>query len=67
MGKSFLVVGEEGWWPEVVLVELEEQGVQGQVAAPSPAFAEEWVCCPGSTSPRSGGKCLKDRKFVFFY
>lgn len=52
-------------------MELEEQGVQrvkvvqGQMPAPSPVFAEEWVCCPGSTSPRSGGKCLKHRRFFF--
>lgn len=54
------MVGEEGWWLEVVLVELEEQGLEGQVPALSPASAEEWVCCPGSTSPKSGGRCLED-------
>lgn len=41
-------------------MELEEQGSKEQVAAPSPATAEGWACCLGSTSPRSGGKCLED-------
>lgn len=55
------MVGEADWWLEVVPVELEEQGSEGQVPALSPVSAEEWACCPGSTSPRSGGKCLEDR------
>lgn len=60
-GKSSLAVGEEGSRPGAVpVVEPEEQGQEVQLPAPSPASAEGWACCPGSTDPRSGGKCLED-------
>lgn len=62
---SSLVVGEEGWQPGVAPVELEEQGSVEQMAAPFPAFAEGWACCPGSTSPGSDGKCLQDNDMFF--
>ena len=61
MGKSSLVVVEEGWRLGVVPVEPEEQGLKEQVPAPSLATAGGWAYCPGSTGPGSGGKCLQDR------
>lgn len=64
-GKSSLVVGEEGWWPVVVPVGPEEQGLEEQGLAPSPASAEGWACFPGNTDPGSGGRCLENKRHVF--
>lgn len=60
--KSFLVVGEEGWCLKVGSVGLGEPGAEVQRPSPSPASAGEWACCPGSTGPGSGGRCLRDKE-----
>lgn len=61
-GKSSLVEGEEGWRLVAAPVRLEEQEQEEQTHAPSPASAEGWACFPGSTGPRSDGKCLEDKE-----